>query len=118
MRNQRGVTVFELIFGMSSLFIFLVVALVVFGGGCNVVANVSGASEKKAKEEATSWAVGMGIQPSGVTCAGTDSDNDGYVSCNIAEKLANGTTQIHAVECGRALSFNSGCRTARFMPRQ
>lgn len=48
-----------------------------------------------------------------VTCAGHDTDGDGYASCSIVV----GSSPPQAVECANWYSINSsGCRIARVLP--
>lgn len=56
-----------------------------------------------AKPEARRWAAEMGYTVKGVSCAGRDSDGDGYVSCSI-----NTETEALAVECNYL--FGDGCK--------
>lgn len=69
-------------------------------------ADVSGASHQTAEKEARKYAEELSIHVQGVTCAGLDSDGDGYVSCTIS--TAEG--KLIGVECAGAMTINSGCR--------
>lgn len=91
----------------ACVFIFAVASAVV-----NCSGNVSGSSARDANAEAREWARNMGLDVQGVSCTGIDTDGDGYVSCSVSSKGPNGT-QVHAIECARAFSWNKGCRVAR-----
>ncbi len=56
----------------------------------------------------------MGWVVQGASCSGSDSDQDGYVSCTVSKKEGDS----HAVECGYDEAFaplgqNTGCKDAR-----
>lgn len=95
--------------------IFLALAV---GGGCTCAANITGANHDKAIEAARQWGKEMGLDVKGVSCANSDSDSDGYVSCTVSSAKTDGSVQIHPVECAAAYTLNSGCRAARIVPPQ
>ncbi|MDO8463288.1 MAG: hypothetical protein Q7S96_03380 [bacterium] len=47
----------------------------------------------------------------GRTCAGTDSDGDGYVSCEANVRGLLGTEQMVIVECAASFTWASGCKS-------
>lgn len=47
------------------------------------------------EESARAWASSLGLKAEGVVCAGTDSDHDGYVSCDL--NVGNG--RIESIQC-------------------
>jgi hypothetical protein len=57
-----------------------------------------------AKPAARLWAAEMGYKTQGVSCAESDSDWDGYVSCSVN---AEGQDPI-SIECG--YSYRIGCK--------
>ena len=61
-----------------------------------------------ARGEAQRYASELGWDVQGISCAGSDSDYDGYVSCTVALKDGN----THAVECASGWGATSGCRAA------
>ena len=66
-----------------------------------------------AKSAARAYAKDMGYEVVGVSCTGTDTDGDGYVSCTLQVK---GHQDPIALECTRGeFTFTSGCKVA--MPK-
>lgn len=49
----------------------------------------------------------------GLSCVGTDSDGDGYVSCTVTMKAGDGPIERLDLQCARALGFTrqAGCKT-------
>ena len=84
--------------------------------GCRQVGNWTGRSEKVARVEAERWARNVGVEPTGVSCSGYDSDGDGYVSCSVGYKIADGSLRTIPLECARAFTLNEGCREVRVNP--
>ena len=80
--------------------------------GCGGLAG----SKEKARANMTAFANEMGWKLVGGTCAGTDSDGDGYISCtaNIQE-VEGAPPVVKAIECasGSAVSITEGCRLAK-----
>lgn len=84
--------------------------------GCRQLGNWTGRSEKVADGEARQWARGMGIEASGVSCSGYDTDDDGYVSCSVGYRVADGSLRTIPLECARAFTLNDGCREVKVNP--
>jgi hypothetical protein len=84
--------------------------------GCRQVGNWTGRSEKVAQAEARRWASAMGIEAAGVSCSGFDSDDDGYVSCSVGYRVADGSLRTIPLECARAFTLNDGCREVKLNP--
>lgn len=96
----------------------MMVGLVLFAA-INIIANSchnrslerSGQYQRRATEEANSWANEMYPgQPSRVSCQNSDSDYNGYVSCTV--RVQNETLPI---ECANPdgmifVNYNHGCR--------
>lgn len=98
---------------------FAVAVAAVFGGAsCTCAANITGENHDKATAGARAWAKEMGLDVGGVSCANSDTDGDGYVSCTVSAKKPDGSVQIVPVECAAAYTFNTGCRAARIVPPQ
>lgn len=70
-------------------------------------------TQSTAQRNARSWCHDMGLDCTGVSCSGADSDGDGYTSCSVATHDG-----IQPVECGYDLVIapiagqNTGCRVA------
>lgn len=65
---------------------------------------------EQAKSYARTYATEMGYTVVGVSCTGTDSDGDGYVSCGVRVE---GLSQPISLECSRGeWTFNTGCKVA------
>lgn len=63
-----------------------------------------------AKAAARQYARDLGYKVVGVSCAGTDSDHDGYVSCSLRVE---GNDEPLLLECTRGeWTFTSGCKGA------
>ena len=110
MRFSKGFTLIELMIVLA----IAGIATVVFGGiGMSAYGSISGANASKATEAATAYSVAMfGSQPAGVMCSNSDSDSDGYVSCDV--KLPDGS--IEQLQCPAWGSFfNDGCKSFRLM---
>ncbi len=86
----------------------LILGLAVVGGFAIFFSmpNMSGASKAEAQKQAKAWAAEMQLEPKAIVCAGTDSDNDGYVSCTF--NMPDG--KILSFECAGAMNMNEGCR--------
>lgn len=107
MKNNKGFSLIELMITVAVIGAFIVVIGLASG------LATRGANHNSAVEYAKQWAKDMSISPSGIDCTGVDSDGDGYVSCSVAEKHSDGTTEIHPIECAKWLTINSGCRTPK-----
>lgn len=73
-----------------------------------IYANVKSYDPGYARTQANQWSTQLGIQAKGVTCAGRDTDGDGYVSCTVADLDG----KIHHIECA-SYTYNSGCRAPK-----
>ncbi len=70
--------------------------------------------ESSAKESAASWCQDMGLNCTGYSCSGKDSDADGYTSCTVA--VDDGTRV--SLDCGyysplSVVGQNTSCRQTR-----
>jgi len=90
------------------VFMIAVVGIVVVG--LSAVFNLSGANRTTAQTEARAYAQSLGLAVQGVECALSDTDGDGYVSCTLAVREANGSIRLEPIECASAITINSGCR--------
>ena len=103
--------------GFSVLEIMIVVFIVAtFGviitanvGGCVTTTERSTTAERNAR----AYSASLGLEITGATCSGADSDGDGYTSCTVV--LPGG--QMKAIECGydrpvAILGQNVGCKVA------
>lgn len=104
-------------YGRSSapLWIFicvgLVFVLVISFASCNAVGNLSGESKKAANAAALKYAAELGFQNPRASCAGADSDGDGYVSCSI---FADNLKEPYSAECAAAYTIMvDGCRAMK-----
>ena len=77
------------------------VLVINFGG-------MMGLNSSKAEEKATEYVQKLyGNEPKGVSCSNSDSDGDGYVSCDV-----NTGTKVILLECPTFGSFfNDKCKT-------
>jgi hypothetical protein len=117
--SGRSATLLEIIgCGGSALLANIAVAWVISTvGACSGVRFI--ARGDVAKAEAQSYATELGLSVVGISCAGRDTNNDGYVYCTI--RIVDGHER--AVECGggawRPWAEVSGCRMVAvpFAPR-
>ena len=86
---------------------------IIVGGVFKVSSGCTGIDHRYAEGEAMRWSQQMGIEPVGVSCANIDSDGDGYVSCMVSSRRADGAVDLHPIECAVRVSINSGCRSQR-----
>lgn len=85
-------------------------ALVLVIASCQAVGNYSGASKEAAVKEAKAYAAELDLKNPKVSCAGYDSDGDGYLSCTI---LSDGQEPLQA-ECAGSFQLTaSGCRLVK-----
>ena len=111
MRKQsKGFTLIELMIVLAVVGIVLVL-------GVNVVAGFISRGDE-AREAAITWTTEMGMDTSAVSCADRDTDGDGYVSCNVAQKRSDGTVAVTPIECAVGWTMNSGCRTPKAVIHQ
>lgn len=92
--------------------IALIFLTILVGGAVGGLSGATGIDHDAAEGQARQHAKALGLDVQGVTCARTDSDGDGYVSCSIAHRDA-GNVQVLPVECAVAVTFNSGCRSQK-----
>lgn len=91
--------------------IIIVIFIAIAGIGiARCSTGASGEDHEAAEKGAREFAQQMGLKATGVSCAKTDSDGDGYVSCTLALSQPDGTTKLEAIECARVVTFNQGCR--------
>lgn len=111
MRQNQGFSLIEFMIELMIALAIIVVFLAIIGGGggigCQSPSDRQGSAERNAKD----FADNMGIEYRGLSCSGSDSDADGYVSCTF--NLRNG--QIQSFECGydqpgALLGQNTGCK--------
>lgn len=95
---RKGFTLFELMIVVGFLVILVGVIWGAVGG--------RGSSEK-ATLAAQSWCQEMGYQADRISCAGNDSDQNGYVSCTIR---TSSPSQLISVECASGYGWTEGCR--------
>lgn len=96
MRQQRGITLIELLIGL------VVVSIVACSGEWRGSAeHAEGAARAHAKK--------LGWEVKGVACAGTDTDGDGYISCTVVLE----DSSERALECeSGGMSYAKGCKKA------
>lgn len=85
---------------------FVLALFCAFSLGCAITPTEMVLSS--AERNAATWATKMGISIKGASCSGSDSDNDGYVSCTLA---LGGLNETKIIECGydRKLGFGDSC---------
>jgi prepilin-type N-terminal cleavage/methylation domain-containing protein len=108
---RKGFTLLELMIVAGILAILGGIIWGVAGGGVVVVVVWwwwwwCGSSET-ATLAAQSWCQEMGYQADRISCAGNDSDQNGYVSCTI--RTLN-PSQLISVECASGYGWTEGCR--------
>lgn len=112
---KKGVLLGGGAFGVLFIGVF---GLVLVGSGCSTCASISGSHQREAESQARAWTEEIGMKVKAITCAGTDSDGDGYVSCTIVEDLGDKGTKMHSMECAGAYNLNQGCRVPKLQIRQ
>lgn len=106
MRN--GFSLVELMIVLSIIGIFGTIVCAGFGG-CVTTTDRTATAERNAR----AYSASLGLEITGATCSGADSDGDGYTSCTVV--LPGG--QMKAIECGYDRPFaplgqNVGCKVA------
>lgn len=95
----------------SCHFALALAAVTIATAGCTSTSTISSTAERNARAFATD----MGLEIKGVSCSGSDSDQDLYVSCTLNETSGQRT----AIECGYDQTFapqfltNTACKMAR-----
>lgn len=107
--NSSGASVIELVIVVSILGILCAIGAGGLGIGCTTTSDREASAQRNAKE----YAASMGLTIQGVSCSGSDSDLDGYVSCT----LNLGDDKLKAINCGydqavAIMGQNTGCKLA------
>ncbi len=106
---KKGFTLIELMIVMAIISVFAVVIGSIFFRGCSAVFG----SKQEAVANMRTYATEMGWKMVGGTCADTDSDGDGYISCTINIQEVEGAIPVaKAIQCasGAAISRTGGCK--------
>lgn len=91
--------------------LFFIVFLLIIGGiFANQCATCTGRHKSVAEKQAWQFAkeTGLESQLSGISCAGQDSDGNGYVTCTFVLNDKKKTQRKY--ECAAALTMNTGCK--------
>lgn len=102
-KNSRGLNLLE---AMILIAIVGTLGALALGG----LASSCGKGSEDVEEAAREYAQKMGIRVTGVSCMNNDSDGDGYVSCSLSTKKADGGVEIIPIECAARWSFGTGCK--------
>lgn len=113
MKMRSGFTLAEMLIVMG-LFAFLMICFYLYVGGLK-------GSEEDRQIYIQQYARDLHLEIVGVSCAQTDSDGDGYVSCTLrardassrpSEQTRQQPIETLALECGRGggCTTTSGCR--------
>ena len=81
-----------------------------------ILSIVACGNKSAGEEQAREYAKALGIKIHGVTCMRDDTDDDGYVSCNMSIADNNGKVTIQPIECAVKWTMNTGCRIPKFNP--
>lgn len=105
--RQAGFTLIELLIVVAIIAIIAAITIPVLVG----MGRGSGAN---AQRELDAYAKALRYDVVAATCAGIDSDGDGYVSCTLRYRDGD-RTATEAVECASGASFTrtTGCRLAQ-----
>jgi len=108
--SSRGLTVIELMIMVAIGAIIAVIIAFFLRGG---IGGATGIDHEAAVKEARQFANDNSMADANVSCVNTDSDGDGYVSCTLSLKRADGSVQFTPIECAAKLNLNSGCKLQR-----
>ena len=78
-----------------------------------VCSGVLGFERGAAEDNAREWANKMGYRDIAVVCMKFDTDQNGYISCDVG---ASGDKPAASIECTGFLSLNSGCKRRVLVP--
>ena len=78
--------------------------------------DLTGHTHDVAQKEADAWIKEMGLDAK-ASCADTDSDLDGYVSCTLVIRSEKGP-HIEPLECAGSMTINKGCRAPKAVIRR
>lgn len=104
---RKGFSLVELVIVIAIIGVFCALIGGGLGVGCQSPSDIEGSAERNAKD----FAAKMGIKYEGLSCSGSDSDHDGYVSCTFNM----GEGKIQSFECGydqvgAVMGQNTGCK--------
>lgn len=103
MRNQKGLTLIELLITLAVSAMVLVVIGGIVAVSCG---GAMGWNKEDAEKNAQAFVRELDLDVERYMCNGNDTDNDGYVSCTF--KMKDGSTRQY--ECAGWSWFNDGCR--------
>jgi len=107
--NSSSFSLVELTNVISIIGILCAIGAGGLGMGCVTTSDREASATRNAKE----FAASMGMEIHGVSCSGSDSDQDGYVSCTL--NLSD--DKLKAINCGydqavAIMGQNTGCKLA------